>query len=372
MVCLLFCYLGLFTWNARTGYLDTIAERTGLEIVGYVLSPVVWVKDQCVGWWNRYMALIDVADENARLREEVRQTRVLATLAAEDRAELDRLRALLRLDALTTSPAFAARVITKRFGPNAARKTFTISKGFLDGALAGTPVATQDGVVGRVLRSAPHAATVLMLTDPGFRLAVISQESRTPGILTGSSGEGRRLEVAYVAQNAHISVGELLISSGEDNTFPKGIPVGVVTLVTPGNEILFQQVHAQPLVDLDRLEEVLLLQPEGGAPPLLDRLPLPVDPLPILMPGIFLPSPDNAPGAEQDSVPEAEQGSAPAAPALSEPAGRTAPPPPASAPARAAQERPAAQRRPADVIDSLQPSIFQTPPAGAQRRQSAP
>jgi len=277
LVFLLFCYLGLFTWNARTGYLDTIAERTGLEIVFYVLSPVLWVKDQAASAWNNYVALIGVVEENTRLREELRKAHAQTTFSIEERAELKRLRELLLLDALYDRPAFAARIIAKRFGPQAVLKTFTVNKGYLDGAIVGTPVVTENGVVGRVLRTAPHASTVLMVTDPGFRLAVITQKSRTPGILTGSAGSGRRLEVTYVAQTAQISVGEMLITAGVDGSFPKGIPVGVVTQVTPGNETLFQQVHAHPVVNLEVLEEVLLLQEAGTAPPLLERLPNPVE-----------------------------------------------------------------------------------------------
>ena len=301
----LFLYLGLFAWNARTGYLDTIAERTGLEIVGSILSPVVWLRDQCVNYWKSYIALIDVAEENTRLRADLRKAQTAATLAVEDRAELDRLRALLRLNALRERPGFAARVIAKRFGPQAVLKTFTVNKGFLDGAIVGTPVISEAGVVGRILRAAPHAATVLLLTDPGFRLAVISQDSRTPGILTGSIGSQRKLEVAYVAQNAHISVEELLITAGVDGGFPKGIPVGIVTQVTPGNEILFLQVQAKPLVDLERLEEVILLQEEGSGPPLLERLPDPVDPDPLLPPGSHLPpkAPDNKEQMEEQASP---------------------------------------------------------------------
>jgi rod shape-determining protein MreC len=234
-----------------------------------MLSPVVWVKDKFDEWWEHYMALVDISKENTRLRSELERARAEAMLAAEDRMELERLRALLGLEALRERPAFAARVIAKRFGPQAVLKTFTINKGFLDGAVTGTPVVIQNGVVGRVLRASPHAATVLMLTDPGFRLAVISRDSRTPGIITGSISGQRRLEMAYVAQNARIMVGEVLITAGIDASFPKGIPVGVVTQVTPGNEILFQQVHAQAIVDLERVEEVLLLMEEGSAPPAL-------------------------------------------------------------------------------------------------------
>jgi rod shape-determining protein MreC len=115
-----------------------------------------------------------------------------------------------------------------------------------------------------------------MVTDPAFRLPVIGQESRVSGILTGVTDSVHRLEVAYVAQTAVINVGETLVTAGVDGSFPKGIPVGIVTQVTQGNEILFQQIHARPVVNLDALEEVLLLQEAGTAPPLLERLHNPV------------------------------------------------------------------------------------------------
>ncbi|MDL2317305.1 rod shape-determining protein MreC [Desulfovibrio sp. OttesenSCG-928-A18] len=253
-----------------------------------------------------------MAEENLRLREDLRQARLAAMLSREDRAELERLRALLSLPPLRERPGFAARVIAKRFGPQAVLKTFTVDKGYLDGAIVGTPVITENGVVGRILRSAPHASTVLMLTDPGFRLSVITQENRTPGILAGSSGSQRRLEVHYVSQTARIEAGDLLITAGVDGIFPKGIPVGMVTEVTPGNEILFQQVRAYPLVDLESLEEVILLQPGDSGPPLLDPLHDPVEPDPLLPLGLRTPPGGAATGESSGAAQGREKNGMPA------------------------------------------------------------
>lgn len=254
--------------------MDAVAETTGLEVVGYVLSPFIWIGDKCSTFWDRYIALISVAEENSRLREQLRKTQLESAFNAEDKAELARLRRLLRLEALAERPGIAASVIAKRFGPQSVLKTFTINKGYLDGAVVGTPVVTEVGVVGRVLRASPHAATVIVLTDPGFRLSVITREGRTPGIVSGTSGSEPRLDVTYVAQTAHISPGDTLITSGMDDIFPKGVPVGIVTRVMPGNETLFQQVQARPLVDTDYLEEVVLLRKQGDGPSVLEPSPL--------------------------------------------------------------------------------------------------
>ena len=255
----------------RTGYLDTISERSGLEIVEHVLSPLTWIRNGIASVWERYFALVDVAAENVRLRRELSRAEAAAVLAAEERAEIIRLRELLQIEALRELPGSGARVIAMRFGPQAVFKTLTVNKGFSDGAIAGTPVISGSGVVGRVLRAAPSAATVLLLTDPGFRLAVISQKSRTPGIAVGTPQRAHQLEVTYVPQTAGLEEGELLVTAGVDGVFPKGIPVGVVTGITPGVENLFPTVQARPAVDLDRLEEVVLLLRQEDGPPLIRR-----------------------------------------------------------------------------------------------------
>ena len=292
-----------------------------------MLSPVSWVKDTVREYWDSYIALVDVAEENKRLKKEIKVADRLITLATEEKAELTRLRQLLSLDVVQEVPSFGARVIAMRFGPLAALKTLTVNKGFVDGVIIGTPVVAPAGVVGRVHRTAPHAATVLLLTDPGFRLAVISQESRTPGILRGSPGTARDMEVTYVAQTAHIAEGELLITAGVDGGFPKGIPVGIVTRVEPGHETLFQQVQAKPMVELEHLEEVLLLQPEGSGPPLMEKLPDPVAPDILLFPQ-DQPAQPGAPGNAPDVRPQRPaQGQPPARANRERPAAQTSPPP---------------------------------------------
>ena len=55
-----------------------------------------------------------------------------------------------------------------------------------------------------------------------------------------------------------VPAGELVLTSGGDSIFPKGLPIGRVTKVSPGSE-LFLNVHVRPAADLSRLEEVLVV-----------------------------------------------------------------------------------------------------------------
>lgn len=261
-----------------------------------MLLPGIWLKTEITGLWARYIALVDVAEENRRLREE-RNTkeRYLASVRG-DLAELARLRTLVGLKPPEQWRALGVRVLAGRFGPGASLETVMIDRGFATGAAPGTPLVTHQGLVGRVYRASPHVATVLLLSDTAFRAAVVTSEGRIPGVLVGG-GPRANLEVRYMAPNARISAGEILITSGLDATFPKGLPVAKIVSVEPGAENLFQQVRAEPLASPESMEEALLLiAPENW--PVSAGLPdMTPDTLPGALPGTLPDAGAAPPGA---------------------------------------------------------------------------
>lgn len=262
---LLILFLAMYTWNRRTRALDDLAVNVGLEISSVVLSPMRSLQDKLEHFWERYFDLVEVREENTRLREKLADMEGQLLQAGEGLAELKRLRELVQLPVDVRWRPLAARVLAGRMGPNAVLDSITISRGYLTGARPGTPMVTNKGLVGRVLRSSPHASTVLLITDPSSKVAVFGQESRASGILRGN-GMGEDMEVDFVRRNASLKDGEILITSGLDNKFPKGLPVARVNAVSPSDYTQFMAISAQPLVDLQHLEEVLLLEKSGIEP----------------------------------------------------------------------------------------------------------
>ncbi len=269
----LLLYLGVYSWNQRTDVLDRLAAGTGLEASGAVLKTVRWVQDSVTGLWNRYFYLMNVRAENEELKRRLTDMQTRLILAAEEKAELARLRKLLTLAPPEGRQTLGAKVLAGRMGSNAALVTVVIGRGYLTGAVPGTPAMTPDGVLGRVLRAGPSTATVLLLSDPGSRVAVISQEGRVQGILAGT-GPYKPLELRFVTHNAVVSPGELLLTSGLDQAYPKGLPVARVVSAGPSDLSPFQSVQAEPLADLTALEELLLLAPTASAPPLASETPV--------------------------------------------------------------------------------------------------
>lgn len=271
---LLVLFLGMYSWNQRTHTLDDIAANVGLEMSGTVLDTFDSVKGSVLGAWRRYADLVGVREENERLRAQVSELQARIVSHGEDLAELARLRELVQLPVDSAWKPVGARILAGRMGPNAIQDSITINRGYTSGARPGTPIVTNMGLVGRVLRASPHAATVLLITDPGSRIAVFAQQSRSAGILSGQGLE-QPLEVGFVERDAPVTAGEILITSGLDGKYPKGIPVATVDSVAPSDSTQFLAVTARPLVDVRRLEEVLLLEPSGINRPLRPSEPAP-------------------------------------------------------------------------------------------------
>ncbi|WP_297895645.1 rod shape-determining protein MreC [uncultured Desulfovibrio sp.] len=264
---LLILFLGMYSWNQRTRVLDDLAAKLGLEITGAVLTPVRSAQDAAENMWDRYFDLVGVREENEALKQKVDELEARLLANGEDLAELKRLRALVQLPVDQTWRPLGARVLSGRMGPNAVLDSITISRGYSTGGRPGTPLVTHLGLVGRVLKASAHSSIVLLLTDPSSRIAVFSQESRAPGILMGM-GTGQKLEVNFVQRDAKVKPGEIIITSGLDGKYPKGIPVARVLRVAPSDYTQFMAIKAEPLVDLQHLEEVLLLESIGAPRPL--------------------------------------------------------------------------------------------------------
>jgi len=118
------------------------------------------------------------------------------------------------------------------------------------------PVITAAGVVGKVEAVLPGTAKVYLLTDPGSTVAVMVQRNREEGLL-----EGKLVNCAlkYVSYYADIQQGDLLVTSGLDGIYPKGLAVGTVVKVVKREAVAFQTVVVEPVVSFSRLEEALVL-----------------------------------------------------------------------------------------------------------------
>jgi rod shape-determining protein MreC len=204
--------------------------------------------------WTGYIGLIHVHRDNERLLSENGQLKMELSQKSEDALELARLRQLMDLRATPIGKTVVARVIGK--DPSQGGQYMTIDKGSHSGLGRDATIVTRDGVVGRVIAASPYFSTVQLIIDSQSAVGFIVRSSRRLGILKGTGGA--ELEMAFIDDDNDIKQGDDLITSGQDQIYPKGIPLGVVLSVGPrqGN---FKVVRIRPSVNFGHLEEVLCM-----------------------------------------------------------------------------------------------------------------
>ncbi|GFO54615.1 cell shape-determining protein MreC [Geomonas sp. Red276] len=205
--------------------------------------------------WNDYIDLLDVRRENKQLRQSVK--RLNERIVANNEAILanERLKALLDLKGTINSPSIAVSVIGE--DSSAWFKTLVVDRGSMDGLAEGMPVVAAGGVVGRLVKVAPHSSRVLLLTDHASAMAAIIQRSRARGVVRGAGGG--RCSMEFTVKEEDVKVGDTVITSGIGGVFPKGLPIGEVTMVKKGQYGVFQTIEVRPAVNIGKLEEMLVL-----------------------------------------------------------------------------------------------------------------
>ena len=214
------------------------------------------LKNSILSVWNHYFFLVDTQRENVQLKKQAAGLREENVRLRERVQAEQRLRRLLQLKTEGSVSAQVAEVVGR--GPSPFLQALYINKGRKDGLVQGMPVLHPDGLVGRLERTADHHAQVLLLNDPGFAVDCLTQRSRVRGIWTGHP-EGY-CQLKYVSRNEDIQAGDIIVTSGLDRLFPKGLYLGRVKRVVSQIKGNFLFVEVVPEVNLGQIEEVLVIQ----------------------------------------------------------------------------------------------------------------
>ena len=247
--------------NTLLQYGQTLFQEFTLDTIG----PLLRILQTPVGAYrsisDHLHGLQQVQQENRTLKLELDRLRLLNVRNDELSFENQRLRLILDMKSPPAQRTLVARVIGN--SSSAFVHSLLLNVGRDDGVLIDSTVMATGGLMGRVVRVARNTALVLTLLDLNSHIPVLVQRSRVPAIVSGRNRS--TLDMAFVSKGADVRVGDLLVTSGEGDIFPKGILVGQVQTIAASEETgLFHAIQVQPAADFSRTEEVrLLLSPES-------------------------------------------------------------------------------------------------------------
>ena len=249
--------LGLAMQVKRAGNEEGNTRLIRIWAVGAITPferALVWVQSGTGNIWHNYFYLRGVRAENRQLKDQIEQMRIQQVRLSEDAAQARRLQTLLAFKEQFISRTVAAQVIGSS-GSDLSRVVY-IDKGENAGIMRDMAVMTSDGIVGKVLLVYPSVSQVLLINDQSSGVGAIIEKTRLQGVLRGTAnGE---VELERVMSDEQVPVGETVLTSGGDQIFPKGLPIGTVTKVGSGKD-LFLNIMIKPAANLSKLEEVLVL-----------------------------------------------------------------------------------------------------------------
>lgn len=262
--------VGLLRFDRRGGAPGPVGSAV-MAAVSPLQSVAAGAGRSVRGLWLDYVALLDVRTESRGLQEELRKLQDRVARVAELESENERLRALLELgDRRKDLRLRAARVVSRTTSPY-----FRVLRVVLDSGdkpvEPGMPVIAPGGVVGQVRATAGGRAEVLLVTDPRSAIDVVLEQSRARGVAVGTGEPDRyAAKLEYLERSASAVVGERVLTTGDDDRYPRGLVVGEVVEVDQGDPGPFLPARIRPLVDLSALDEAFVvlgqtgLTPDGG------------------------------------------------------------------------------------------------------------
>ena len=267
LVGLVLAHLAAISHQVDGGGGLSLLQRGVLEAFAPLQRAMGWIVAGASELWRGWAFHRETYEENRRLEARVRQLETDLQGRTARAEEADRLRELLSLRHAVPMETVAALVVGRDGVPWF--RSLTIDKGEADGVMLDAPVMSPTGVVGRVFAIGPHAARVQVLLDRDGGAGVLVERTRVPGVVSGQVASGTSgaedLVLKYVPEHSDVAVGDVVVTSGLDRIYPKGLVVGRVRFVGKGSGLV-RDIRVEPSARFDRLEEVLVVR--------LARLPL--------------------------------------------------------------------------------------------------
>jgi len=142
-------------------------------------------------------------------------------------------------------------------------RTALIDYGSRDGAQPNQTIVANGGLVGRISAVGFSHSQIAFVGDADCGVSVIVAETRDLGVIKGSQSttEAGIAELTMLQNCPQVMPGHAAITSGFGGVFPRGLPVGTILDTRPSVGGLYTTARIRLLANLNRLDEVWVLQP---------------------------------------------------------------------------------------------------------------
>lgn len=199
-----------------------------------VVKTVSFPFNSTINLLINFRELLEAKKENEILKEDLTELRKFYIESLNIYQENKELRNILNF-IRTKSSNFKMARITGRSHQLFNQKLF-IDSGKKQGIEENNIVTGKRGVVGRITEVEDSKSRLILLTDAISRIPIITSKSRVRGIAAGNNSD--LIEILFLPKTHNIKPGELVFTSGDGDTLPPGLLIGVVRKVSENGTFL--------------------------------------------------------------------------------------------------------------------------------------
>lgn len=232
------------------------------EAAQTITSPIKNVYTSVYQWGNdlfhRAYSVQQLTLDNQKLTTDHAEKTARLVQLSQVESDNQALKKLLDLKNTQPDPSIATQVLYQVVNPY--ERKLVLDKGSNDGVAAGQPVISSDGLLGLVTSVTASTSVLTLVLDTKINVPV--QIERTPearGFLSGKQEEGF-LEVRFFRTQEALGVNDVLVTSGLDGLYPKGLPVARVTNIGAVDKDGQSEITVVPTTQGMSARYVLILQ----------------------------------------------------------------------------------------------------------------
>ncbi len=205
-------------------------------------------------WQNAFLGVKRLKESNIKLAME--NLELYGKLAKLSQVEEENalLKEKLNLTDKNSWSVNMVNIIGRDFENN---RSFMIDKGTGDGIAIGMPVILKGGVViGKISDVSYNTSKVITIIDVSSKIAAVNSTGKIFGLVRGL---GSDIIFDLIAKNEKPEEGDLIVSSGADGLWPRGLLIGKVKRVKSEDNQVFNTADIELLTNFRDFNNVFVI-----------------------------------------------------------------------------------------------------------------
>lgn len=256
-------FSGIIVYTIKSDNKDGVSGSVGSVIVPF--QEVVYkVSDRVKKTMDFFLNFSEVKEQNKTLTNQNIELENKLLEYDKLKNENDRLREVLNFKNSKKNYTYLGCDIVG-YSDGSLNNGYIIDKGENDGLKKGMVVIASQGLVGQIASTGPNWAIVHSLVNENIAVSVMVNRTReTTGILKGyNNNENKNLtQITNLPMNSEIKEGDVIVTSGLGEVYPKEIRIGEVLSVDTDNVRVMKTAIVKPYVDFNKLEELFVIIPK--------------------------------------------------------------------------------------------------------------